>query len=52
MHELDLSKIPPAARFDLGRNKTLYLYEVLCRIEITPEAEIPDAASYAEAGAG
>jgi MscS family membrane protein len=45
---LDLSRIPPAARFDMGRDGVVYLYEVLSRIELPPEAEIPDAAVYAD----
>jgi MscS family membrane protein len=46
-HALDLSGIPPAARFELGRDGVVYLYEVLSRIELPPEADIPDAAAYA-----
>ena len=46
---LDLSEVPPAARFEIGRDAVVYLYEVLSRIELPPEAEIPDAAAYAEA---
>jgi MscS family membrane protein len=45
---LDLSGIPPAARFDLGRDGVIYLYEVLSRIELPPGADIPDAAAYAD----
>jgi MscS family membrane protein len=48
---LDLSEIPPAARFELGRDGIHYLYEVLSRIELPAEADIPDAAAYPEAGA-
>ena len=47
---LDLSETPPAARFDMGRDEVVYLYEVLSRIELPPEAEIPDAAAYDDAG--
>ena len=47
---LDLSKVPPAARFEMGRDGVIYLYEILSRIELPPEADIPDAAAYAEAG--
>ena len=32
---LDLSKAPPAARFGMGRDGVVYLYEVLSRIEKT-----------------
>jgi len=46
---LDLSKAPPAARFGMGRDSVVYLYEVLSRIELPPEAQIPDAAAYADA---
>jgi len=45
---LDLSEIPPAAHFELGRDGVVYLYEVLSRIEIPPESEIPGAATYAD----
>ena len=44
----DLSDIPPAARFDVGRDGIYYLYEVLSRVEIPPEEEIPDADFYSE----
>jgi len=47
---LDLSETPPAARFDMGRDEVVYLYEVLSRIELPPKAEIPDATFYADAG--
>ena len=47
---LDLSEIPPASRFELGRGGVVYLYEVLSRIELPPEADIPDAAAYADTG--
>ena len=46
---LDLSETPPAARFDMGRDGVVYLYEVLSRIELPPETDIPDAAAYADA---
>jgi MscS family membrane protein len=48
----DLSKVPPAARFELGRDGFIYLYEVLSRIELPPEADIPGAAAYADAADG
>jgi len=48
---LDLSKEPPAARFEMGRDETIYLYEVLSRIELPPEADIPGASVYVDAGA-
>jgi len=47
---LDLSEAPPAARFEMGRDGIIYLYDVLSRIELPPEADIPDAASYADSG--
>jgi len=47
---LDLSGIPPAARLELGVDSAIYLYEVLSRIELPPEPEIPDAAAYADLG--
>ena len=40
---LDLSKTPPAARWDVGRDSVFYLYEVLSRIELPSEAHIPGA---------
>jgi MscS family membrane protein len=43
---LDLSELPPAARYEMGRDGYLYLYEVLCRIELPPEHEIPDASAF------
>ena len=46
----NLREIAPAARYDLGRDGTVYLYEVLSRIELPPEADIPDAAAYVIAG--
>jgi MscS family membrane protein len=46
----DLSEIPPAARFELGRDGIVYLYEVLSRIELPPAADIPDKTTYADAG--
>ena len=45
---LDLSGIPPASRRDLGRDGIVYLYEVLSRIELPAEADIPDAAAFAD----
>jgi len=46
---LDLSEAPPAARYEMGRDAAVYLYEVLARIELPPAADIPDAAAYADA---
>jgi MscS family membrane protein len=45
---LDLSKVPPAARFEMGRDASVYLYEVLSRIELPPEQDIPDITAYSE----
>ena len=47
---LDLREAPPAARFEMGRDAVVYLYEVLSRIELPPVAEIPDKAAYTNAG--
>jgi MscS family membrane protein len=47
---LDLSEAPPAARFEMGRDALVYLYEILSRIELPPETEIPDATAYTDAG--
>jgi MscS family membrane protein len=49
---LDLSEVPPAARFEIGRDAFIYLYEVLSRIELPPTADIPDAVVYADADEG
>ncbi|HYQ71820.1 MAG TPA: mechanosensitive ion channel family protein, partial [Gammaproteobacteria bacterium] len=49
-HMLDLSKAPPAARFEMGRDGAIYLYEVLSRIQLPPMAAIPDAAAFTDAG--
>ncbi len=46
---LDLSEFPPAARFQLGRDGIIYLYEVLSRIELPAEVDIPDAAAFTDA---
>jgi MscS family membrane protein len=48
---LDLSRLPPAVRFEMGRERAIYLYEVLSRIELPPASAIPDAAAYADDGA-
>ena len=45
---LDLSQAPPAARFEMGQEGSIYLYEVLSRIELPPASDIPDAAAYAD----
>jgi MscS family membrane protein len=47
---LNLSEAPPAARYEMGRDTVVYLYEVLSRIELPPVAEIPDAAAYVDTG--
>jgi MscS family membrane protein len=48
---LDLSRLPPAVRFEMGRERAIYLYEVLSRIELPPASAIPGAAAYADNGA-
>jgi MscS family membrane protein len=45
---LDLSQVPPAARFDVSRDAMIYLYEVLSRIDLPPEQKIPNAAAFSE----
>ncbi|MBW2476600.1 MAG: mechanosensitive ion channel family protein [Deltaproteobacteria bacterium] len=45
---MDLREFPPAARYDLGRDVSVYLYEVLSRIELPPKEDIPDAAAYVD----
>jgi MscS family membrane protein len=47
---LDLSEVPPAARFEVGRDGIIYLYEVLSRIELPLETHIPDATAYLDVG--
>lgn len=47
---LDLSEIPPAVRAEVGHNGFIYLYEVLSRIELPLEADIPSAAAYVDTG--
>jgi MscS family membrane protein len=50
MRMLDLSGIPPAAHFNLARDGIVYLYEVLSRIELPAEVDIPGGAAYAKTG--
>ncbi|HMK33439.1 MAG TPA: mechanosensitive ion channel domain-containing protein [Desulfomonilaceae bacterium] len=40
---LDLKKEPPALRFNIGLDSVLYLKEVLDRIELPADEDIPDA---------
>lgn len=42
---LDLSETPPAAQWDVGRDAVFHLYDVLSRIELPAESEIPGAAA-------
>jgi MscS family membrane protein len=49
---LDLREAPPAARFEMGRDGVIYLYEVLSRIELPPKADIPGASAYAKEADG
>jgi len=39
---LDLSETPPAGRWNVGRDAMFHLYEVLSRIELPSEPEIPN----------
>jgi MscS family membrane protein len=43
---LDLQEIPPAARWETGADRAAMLYDVLSKIELPPEASIPNAAAY------
>jgi MscS family membrane protein len=45
---LDLSEVPPAARYEIGRDAAIYLYEVLSRIDLPPEGEILGVAAYGD----
>jgi len=45
---LDLSEIPPAAHDQISNDGYIYLYEILSRIELPPEADIPNAEFYAK----
>ncbi len=49
---LDLSGIPPALVFDMGRDGAIYLYDVLSRIKLPAAGDIPDATAYAAIGNG
>jgi MscS family membrane protein len=44
----DVSKVPPDAQSDVSRDAAHYLYEVLSRIDLPPDAEIPDANAFAK----
>ena len=48
LRTFDLDDIPPAAAYDIGVDGLTYLYEVLSRIELPSQADIPDASAYAE----
>ena len=48
MKTLDLSQEAPSARFEVGLDGLVYLYEILSRIELPPDDEIPDALFYAD----
>jgi len=43
---LDMSKIPPEARIEVRSITALRLYDVLARIELPPEGEIPGADAF------
>ncbi len=47
MKTLDLSQTAPSARFEVGLDGLIYLYEVLSRIELPPDDEIPEASFFA-----
>src|SRR5262249_54168974 len=44
----DVSQVPPEAQGEVSRDAALHLYEVLARIALPPEPEIPGAESFAE----
>src|SRR5262245_725610 len=44
----DVSQVPPEAQGEVSRDAALHLYEVLARIDLPPEHEIPGAESFAE----
>ena len=48
----DLSDIPPAARFDRGRDAIHYLYDVFCRIKLPPLSQIPGATANKDVAEG
>jgi MscS family membrane protein len=48
LRAFDMGDIPPAASFDVGRDGLVYLYEVLSRIELPSDVDIPDASAYAD----
>ncbi len=43
---LDLSNVPPAARIKIAGEGFVFLYEILSRIELPPESEIPNETFY------
>lgn len=43
LQSLDLSEVPPGARQKTGRSAAVALYEILSRIPLPPDSEIPDA---------
>ena len=47
---LDLSKIPPAGRWEFGFETFLLLWEVMARVELPEIDEIPDESAYQEGG--
>jgi MscS family membrane protein len=45
---LDLSQAPPSARREIGLDGIVHLYEILSRIELPPDSEIPDASFFTD----
>jgi MscS family membrane protein len=45
---LDVSNVPPDAQTEVSRDAASYLYEVLSRIELPPEGEIPGKGAFEE----
>ena len=42
----DVSRVPPEARSEVSGDAALHLYDVLARVEVPPEGEIPDATAF------
>jgi len=45
---LDVSQVPPEAQSEVSSDAALHLYEVLARIDLPPDREIPDADAFEE----
>ena len=50
LRTLDLSELPPAVQQDQGTLRSIFLLEILDRIELPPAEEIPDAAAVEASG--